>query len=69
MGDCWSLPLDAESVDLVITSPPHCARIDYAVKTKFELAVMGVGSKVRFAKLPVNGNDLHKAPKACRYIP
>jgi DNA modification methylase len=29
------------SVDLVLTSPPYCTRIDYAVSTRIELAVLG----------------------------
>jgi DNA modification methylase len=49
--DSRSLGLDDESIDLVITSPPYCTRIDYAVKTKFELAVMGLESKAEFTEL------------------
>jgi DNA modification methylase len=51
IGDSRRLPLNDGSVDLVITSPPYCTRIDDAVKTKFELAVMGLGSKGKFAEL------------------
>jgi hypothetical protein len=36
-----SLPVENESIDLVITSPPYCTRIDYVVKTAPELAVLG----------------------------
>jgi hypothetical protein len=35
------LPLEDHSVDLVVTSPPYCTRIDYAVATLPELAVLG----------------------------
>lgn len=35
------LPLDDSSVDLVLTSPPYCTRIDYAVATMAELSVLG----------------------------
>jgi hypothetical protein len=35
------LPLDDESVGAVISSPPYCTRIDYAVATKPELAILG----------------------------
>jgi DNA modification methylase len=38
-----SLNLESNSADLVLTSPPYCTRIDYAVKTKVELAVLGIG--------------------------
>lgn len=40
VGDARNLPLPEESVDLVLTSPPYCTRIDYAKKTAFELAVI-----------------------------
>lgn len=37
------LPLDSASIQLVVTSPPYCTRIDYAVKTGPELALLGLG--------------------------
>jgi len=43
LGDAKSLPIDDEQVDLVVTSPPYCTRIDYAVSSSFELAALGVG--------------------------
>lgn len=36
-----SLPMESESVDLVLGSPPYCTRIDYAIATLTELAVLG----------------------------
>ncbi len=33
------MPLNNESIDLVITSPPYCTRIDYGVATLCELSV------------------------------
>ena len=36
------LPLSDESIAAVITSPPYCTRIDYAVTTSPELAVLGM---------------------------
>lgn len=44
MGDSRKLPLNDESVAGVITSPPYCTRIDYAVATRLELAVLGHGA-------------------------
>ena len=38
-----SLPMRKGSVDVVVTSPPYCTRIDYVVKTGPELALLGVG--------------------------
>lgn len=36
-----SLPLDSNSVDAIIASPPYCTRIDYAIATSPELAILG----------------------------
>ena len=36
------IPLKSDSVELIITSPPYCTRIDYAISTALELAVLGV---------------------------
>lgn len=37
------LPIPDKSVDFVLTSPPYCTRIDYAISTSPELAVLGLG--------------------------
>ena len=37
------LPLCDDQASIVITSPPYCTRIDYAVSTGVELAVLGYG--------------------------
>ena len=36
------LPIASKSIDWILTSPPYCTRIDYAVATAIELAVLGV---------------------------
>lgn len=36
-----NISIDSSRVDLIVTSPPYCTRIDYAVLTKPELAVLG----------------------------
>ncbi|MRJ21330.1 DNA methylase [Pseudomonas haemolytica] len=41
VADSRSMPLESESVDAILTSPPYCTRIDYAVATSVELAVLG----------------------------
>lgn len=41
-ADSCELPLAEGSVDAVISSPPYCTRIDYAVSTRMELAVLGL---------------------------
>lgn len=37
-----ALPETTESIDFVLTSPPYCTRIDYAIATALELAVLGI---------------------------
>jgi len=36
------LPIVDGSIDLVVTSPPYCTRIDYFVGSAFELAALGI---------------------------
>lgn len=43
IGDSRRLPLPDSSVDLVLTSPPYCTRLDYAISTAFELSALRVG--------------------------
>ena len=40
VGDARRLPLRDRSVDVVLSSPPYCTRIDYAKQTNFELAAL-----------------------------
>ncbi len=40
-ADSKKLPLRDERFDIVLTSPPYCTRIDYAVSTKPELLLIG----------------------------
>jgi SAM-dependent methyltransferase len=40
-----SLPLADNSVQVVVTSPPYCTRIDYVVKTGPELALLGLADR------------------------
>jgi SAM-dependent methyltransferase len=51
VSDARRLPFANKSVDAIVTSPPYCTRIDYAVQTMIELAVLGVGSPDTFADL------------------
>lgn len=44
LADSRNLPLENNIVDLTVTSPPYCTRIDYAVATSPELAVLGLGN-------------------------
>ncbi len=45
------LPIDANSVDLVLSSPPYCTRIDYGVATSPELAVLGLKMDTQLREL------------------
>jgi DNA modification methylase len=46
-----SLPIDDKSVDFILTSPPYCTRIDYAVATMPELALIGYNLNSDFKSL------------------
>lgn len=41
LNDSKNLPIEKNSVDIILTSPPYCTRIDYAVSTIIELALIG----------------------------
>ncbi|MFM0567048.1 DNA methyltransferase [Paraburkholderia caledonica] len=43
IGNAERLDLKSSLVDAIISSPPYCTRIDYAVSTTLELAVLGYG--------------------------
>lgn len=51
VGDAKALPAHSGSVDIIITSPPYCTRIDYAVATLPELALLGYHPGGRFRDL------------------
>lgn len=42
LGSATNLNIETSSVDFVLTSPPYCTRIDYAVGTRIELALLGL---------------------------
>jgi DNA modification methylase len=50
IGNAERIDLKSNSVDTIISSPPYCTRIDYAVSTALELAVLGY-SKSEFETL------------------
>lgn len=41
LSDTATMVLEKESIDLALTSPPYCTRIDYTAATRIELAVLG----------------------------
>lgn len=44
-GDSRDIALESNSVDLIVTSPPYCTRIDYVISTSFELAALGINEE------------------------
>jgi DNA modification methylase len=40
LGNAETLAFESSSVDTIVSSPPYCTRIDYAVATAIELAVL-----------------------------
>lgn len=48
LGDSRKLDIRTASVDMVLSSPPYCTRIDYAVATAVELAILGVSQQKFF---------------------
>lgn len=42
LADSRALPLPDGSADAVLSSPPYCTRLDYAMATRLELAIMGL---------------------------
>lgn len=41
-GTSTDLPVKSETIDLILSSPPYCTRIDYAIATLPELAILSV---------------------------
>ncbi|SFK29523.1 hypothetical protein [Brevibacillus centrosporus] len=39
-GDSKKIPLNDGSIDVIVSSPPYCTRIDYAVATLLELTIL-----------------------------
>jgi SAM-dependent methyltransferase len=50
LADSCNLPFHGDSFDAVLSSPPYCTRLDYAVATRAELAVLKIGAE-QFDKL------------------
>jgi tRNA G10 N-methylase Trm11 len=45
------LPIESSSIHTVLSSPPYCTRIDYAIATSVELAVLGIDANHGLTKL------------------
>jgi hypothetical protein len=56
-----SIPLSENSAHCILTSPPYCTRIDYAVSTALELAILGADKgTVRSLRLRLMGTTTIK---------
>jgi len=51
VGSSDRIPLPVDSVDFILSSPPYCTRIDYAVATQAELSVLGYHAQTEFDAL------------------
>ncbi|WP_035050936.1 DNA methyltransferase [Carnobacterium pleistocenium] len=51
VADSRNIPLEDSSIDLIITSPPYCTRIDYTISTRLELAILGISNDSQFEEL------------------
>lgn len=40
-ADSKDIPLKKDAVNIVMTSPPYCTRVDYVISSSIELAIMG----------------------------
>ena len=61
-----NLPVRADSVDLVLSSPPYCTRIDYGVATSPELAVLGLRMDTQLRELRgklIGTPTIHASPQ------
>ncbi|MCH8814263.1 MAG: hypothetical protein IH957_04075 [Chloroflexi bacterium] len=47
LGSSTFLPPDMPQCSFILTSPPYCTRIDYAVATRPELAVLGISREAQ----------------------
>lgn len=50
-ADARGVATHGEGVDVILTSPPYCTRIDYAMTMGFELAALGLGAEKDFRAL------------------
>lgn len=64
LSNAESLSLPSNSIDAIITSPPYCTRIDYAIATYVELAIIRVGRQ-GFTKLRRELTGSSTVPKKC----
>jgi len=51
IADSTRTDLPADSVDLILTSPPYCTRIDYTAATRVELALLSPIANIRADEL------------------
>lgn len=67
-GSSTSLPLPDKSVDVVVSSPPYCTRVDYAVATLPELSVLRYRQETTFDALRRQLLGTTTVPKTCESV-
>lgn len=68
-GDARDLPVEDQSVDLIVTSPPYCTRLDYPVSTSFELAALGIANDTGLRQLRYSAMGTPLVRKEARIAP
>lgn len=63
VGDTSKFRFKPNSIDLVITSPPYCTRLDYVASTRIELAVVQPWLSVSASQLSSQMTGTVKVPK------
>ncbi|MBX3273176.1 MAG: site-specific DNA-methyltransferase [Sandaracinaceae bacterium] len=70
LGDSTSIKLGRHEVDAVVSSPPYCTRIDYAVSMRPELAVLGMTAlEFRALRLSMLGCTILGAASTSTAVP
>ncbi|WP_141240171.1 DNA methyltransferase [Pseudoalteromonas sp. HM-SA03] len=69
IGSSTNLQLGTESVDLVLTSPPYCTRIDYGVATMPELSIIATNGKSEIKHIRRSLMGTTTVPKSIDTIP
>ncbi len=66
IGSSTNLPIDSSSIDLVLTSPPYCTRIDYGIATLPELSIVCVEGEKEIGSVRRNLMGTTTVPKTIK---
>lgn len=65
LGSSTNLPFADSTVDAVLSSPPYCTRVDYAVATLPELSILGLKRGTTFDELRRRLIGTTTVPRSC----